>query len=104
MQSDANGRGIQIAVWLGVPTTVNLSVGSAAVQLSQRSFYRLWSSVDSFFQIGNGTVAASTSSHPLRAGLDVLILTDNTNYWIAGVVATGTGVLYISQLDPVTPT
>lgn len=103
MQVDSNGRSIQIAIYVGTPQTINLSVSPASVTLSPFSFYRLWSSVDSFFQLstdGNSPVA-STSSHPLKAGLDVLLRTDNLNFTMSAVVSSATGVLFISKIDPV---
>jgi hypothetical protein len=100
MQSDIAGRAIQIGRFIGSPTIVNLTVASANLQLSEYKKYRLWSSVNAFFLFGiDNTVTATTSSHPLQAGLDALAFTDKDNIWLAAVVPSGTGALYISQLD-----
>jgi hypothetical protein len=81
------------------PTQVSLSVASAvSAQLKNDTAYRIWASVDAFFLPGGSTVAATTNSHPLKAGLDILHLTDKSNLFIAGIVASGTGVLYISEI------
>jgi hypothetical protein len=92
MLLDNNGRAIQIAIWVGNPQTANLSVTSTQVTLLPRTAYRIWSSVDAFFLFGTNPTA-TTVSHPLRVGLDVLARTDATNVVIAGIVASGTGVL-----------
>ena len=100
MRSDSGGRAIQIGRYVGNPTLLALSVTSTNVQLTLWKYYRLWSSVNAFFTFGpNSGVAATTSSHPLTAGLDALCSTDATNIFIAGVVASGTGTLYISEVE-----
>lgn len=101
MLLDVNSRPVPVAVYIGAPQTISLSVASASVTLLAKKVYRLWSSVDSFFLLGGIGVVANTSSHPLKGGLDVLLLTDSINTTIAGVVSAGTGALFISQLDPV---
>ena len=100
MQADTQGRAIQIGIWVGAPTVLSLSTASVNVQLSPLTHYRLWASVGAFFQMGNSNaVAATVNSHPLTQGLDILLVTDNVNYWLAGIVSTGTGALFISQID-----
>ena len=85
----------------GAVTTINLSVISANIQLSPFAYYRIWASVDCFFDSGttNGTVA-TTASHPLTGKTDTLHYTNSTIVWLAALVSTGTGVLYISQIIP----
>lgn len=81
------------------PIQISLSVSNAvSAQLKNDTAYRIWSSVDAFFLPGLSTVTATTNSHPLKAGLDVLHLTDRLNLFIAGIVASGTGILYISEI------
>lgn len=100
MRNDSQGRSIQIGRYKPAPLTLNLSVISASIQLNINRHYRFWSSVDAFFDTGpTNAVTATTSSHPLTGKLDVLHYTDDTNVWLAGVVSTGTGVLYISEID-----
>lgn len=100
MVPDGSSRGIQTGAYIGAPQTISLSVGSANIQLLPLTAYRLWSSVDSFFQMGvDNTVSATTASHPLAAKLDIMMVTDRVNVWIAGIVAVGTGTLFISQLN-----
>lgn len=100
MRVDGNGAPISIAIWNGCQI-LNMGVGSANIQLNTSAFYRLWSSVNSFFVMGpDNSTTATTSSHPLQAGLDILIYTGVTNNWLAGVVGSGTGVLFISAIDP----
>lgn len=101
MISDGQGgRPVQVGNYLaGGPLIISLSVVSANVQLQPYSTYRLWSSVDAFFDTAATNAAtATTSSHPLTAKLDTLHSTDNQNIWLAGVVAAGTGTLFISQV------
>ena len=100
MNSDAGGRAIQIGRFVGDPVVLNLGVASANTQLVAYKKYRLWASMNAFFKFGvDSTVAATTSSNPLTAGLDALHATDAVNFFIAGVVASGTGVLYISEIE-----
>lgn len=100
MIPDGSSRGIQAGAYVGAPQTIALSVGSSNVQLSPLTAYRLWASVNAFFQMGvDNTVTATTASHPLTAGLDIIMVTDRTNVWVAGIVASGTGTLFISQLN-----
>jgi hypothetical protein len=100
MLNDASGRAIQSVTYSpNPPVTIALGVSSAVVgPLIPNTLYRIWSSVDAFFLVGpNNGISASTASHPIKAGLDTLHITDQTNLYIAGVVATGTGVMYLSQ-------
>ena len=92
---------IQVGRYMPTPILLNLGLVSANVQLSPTSYYRLWASVNCFFDTGpTNAVAATTNSHPLTAGLDTLHRTDEVNLWLAGIVAAGSGVLFISQIDP----
>ncbi len=85
--------------YTGAPVTLNLGISSTNVQLNQNTYYRLWSSVNAFFQFGvDNTTTASLLSHPLTAGLDTLHYTGTNLFWIAGIVSTGSGVLYCSVI------
>jgi hypothetical protein len=100
MLPDGSSRGIQTGAYVGAPQIISLALSSANVQLLPLTAYRLWSSVDAFFQLGlDNTVTATTASHPLTAKLDIMLVTDRTNVWIAGIVSSGTGSLFISQLN-----
>lgn len=98
MRSDNQGRAVQVGRLIGDPVTLALGVVSASVALTAFRFYRLWSSVDSFVRFGDAAVVATTSSHPLRAGLDTLAYTNSENF-IAGIVSAGTGTLFISEIE-----
>ncbi len=99
MHNDPQGRGIQIGRYLNAPVVLNLGTVSASIQLNQNRHYRLWPSVDMFFQFGAPGVTATTSSHPATAKLDYLHYTDDTNTTLAAVVSTGSGALFISEID-----
>jgi hypothetical protein len=94
-----NGVGLQVGRYAGSPTNLALSVASnRTAVLKPGTVYRLWSSVDSFFKWGDASVTAATTDHPLKAGLDVMCYTDDTNLFLAGVVSSGTGTLFISEI------
>lgn len=99
MRNDPQGRAIQIGRYLSAPVVLNVGVASASVQLNQNRHYRLWPSVDMFFQFGAPGVTATTNSHPATGKLDYLHYTDDTNTTLAAVVGTGTGALFISEID-----
>jgi len=99
MRNDGQGRGIQIGRYLGTPIVLNVGTVSASVTLNQNRHYRLWPSVDLFFQFGAAGVSATTNSHPATAKLDYLHYTDDTNTTLAAVVSSGSGVIFISELD-----
>ena len=100
MHSDSVGRAVQIGSFVGTPYVLSLSVVSANVQLQPCKRYRLWASANCFFQFGtSNAVTATSNSHPLWGGLDALHATDDANVWIAAIVPTATGVLYISEID-----
>ena len=99
MRSDSQGRAVQIGRYLNTPLVLNVGVTSASIQLNQNQHYRLWGSVDLFFQFGPAGVTATLNSHPAAAKLDYLHYTDDTNTTLAAIVSSGTGVLYISEID-----
>jgi hypothetical protein len=99
MRSDSSGRAIQIGRYLNAPMVLTVGVASASVQLNQYRHYRLWGSVDLFFQFGPAGVTATMNSHPAAAKLDYLHYTDDTNTTLAAIVSSGTGVLFISEID-----
>jgi hypothetical protein len=99
MRSDSQGRAVQIGRYLNTPLVLNLGVASSSVQLNQNRHYRLWGSVDLFFQFGPAGVTATLNSHPAAAKLDYLHYTDDTNTTLAAVVSSGSGVLFISEID-----
>jgi hypothetical protein len=103
LRLDSRGDIVQVGSYVNAPTIINLSVSSANTgPLAGHTCYRLWSSVDGFFQFGvDNTVVATTSSHPIKAGLDLLHWAD-ANLFIAAIVASGTGQLFISRYDTVT--
>jgi hypothetical protein len=91
---------IAIMRFIPGPLTLAISAASAKIQLAPNTFYRFWSSVDCFFDIGpTNSIAATTSSHPLAAKVDYLVFIDSANFWLAAIAASS-GTLYISQVDP----
>ncbi len=99
MRNDPQGRAIQIGRYLSSPAVLNVGLVSASMQLNQNRHYRLWPSVDMFFQFGAPGTTATTNSHPATGKLDYLHYTDDTNTTLAAVVSSGTGVLFISEID-----
>ena len=101
MRVDVNKKPIQVGQFMGDPTTLAISGASAqAGPLKSSTCYSLWANTDACFKWGDNTVAASANSHPLKAGLERLHFTgDAVNLYVAAVAITGTGVLYISELD-----
>ena len=89
-----------VSVGSGQPKTVSLSTTSAvsAALSSTIDCVRVWSSVDSFIRFGGSSVVATTSDHPLTAKVPE-IMQLNGNAYIAGIVSTGTGTLFISPLE-----
>jgi len=84
------------------PITVSLSTvtanNSASPLTNIPRTIRLWSSVDCFIRVGGASVEATTSDHPLTARVpEVFDL--GTQQYIAGIVSTGTGTLFISELE-----
>ena len=100
MINDSRGRAIQRGRLVGSPIVLALTVASArSVALSPRTAYRLWCSVDAFVKFGDGTVVAAATDHPLTAKTELVVTTDNANVYLAAIVATGTGTLFISEMD-----
>ena len=99
MRSDPQGRAVAIGRYVGAPAVLNVGTASASIQLNQNRHYRLWPSVDLFFQFGAAGVIATTNSHPAAAKLDYLHYTDDTNTTLAAVVSSGTGVLFVIEID-----
>jgi hypothetical protein len=99
MRTDPQGRAIQIGRYLSAPAVLNIGTVSSSIQLNQNRHYRLWPSVDMFFQFGASGVSATTNSHPATGKLDYLHYTDDTNTTLAAVVSSGTGVMFISEID-----
>jgi len=100
MRTDALGFPIQVGTFsASAPATVSLSVSSNNVQLVPGKLYRIWASVDCSIAFGSGSVVATTSSHPISAKIPELHITDNTNFYLAGIVSTGTGTLFASLYD-----
>lgn len=99
MRTDKRGSSIQVGRWNGAPTTLALSTSSDRVQLAANTVYRLWSSVDCFVRFGDVSVAATTSSSPLTAKISELAVTHKRDTYIAGIVSSGTGTLFITPID-----
>lgn len=88
-----------LALGTAGPQVVALSASSAVstILVSPQSVIRIWSSVDCFIQFGaDGTVTATTSSHPMTAKIPEIFQIGPNNNFLAAIVATGTGSLFIS--------
>lgn len=89
-----------ISLGAGQPKLVSLAVTTArsAALSSTVDMIRVWASVDCFVRAGGASVDATTSDHPLTAKVpEILQLNGATN--IAGIVSSGTGTLFISELS-----
>jgi len=81
--------------------TVVVDLGTSSARnsspLKKRGIYRLSASVDCFIKRGGSSVVATTSDAPLWAKtyLDIFMMDKE---YIAGIVATGTGKLYITEI------
>jgi hypothetical protein len=80
------------------PQIISLSVVSARTSAAlHNETVRLWASVDCFVKFGDETVEAITTDHPLTArtpeDFDMSQMTH-----VAGIVSSGTGVLFVSKL------
>ena len=77
---------------------VSLSIASArSTALVDGQIYRLWSSVACFIKFGDSAVDATTSDFPISAEVDKFFACDSGTY-VAAIVSSGTGVLYITRL------
>lgn len=78
---------------------VSLSVASArSTPLQIGDTYRVWASVDCFIRFGNATVDAATTDVPLSAGQWEPYSVADEEVYLAAIVSSGTGVLYITRL------
>lgn len=90
-----------LSLGAGGPQTLSLSGVSAvsSALTSTQDSVRLWSSVDCFVQFGiDATVVATTASHPMTAKIPEIFQIGN-NHFLAAIVSTGTGTLFISPLS-----
>ena len=79
--------------------TVSLSVVSAvSTRLAAGSIYAVWASVDCFLTFGNSSVAALTTNYPLTGKLREWFVVLPGEEYLAGLVSSGTGVLYIQRM------
>jgi hypothetical protein len=97
MLKDAAGYPVPIQSF-GTTTTVNLSVSPALGTLTPLRWYRIWSSVDCFIKQGDATVSATTSDTPVTAKQDSIFCTLDAKHCISGIVASGSGVLYLTEV------
>ncbi len=102
MPSRFQGEMFQVlGLGTGAPTTVALSTGSnvnATALSSSLRLVRLWASVDCFVRVGGSSVTAATTDHPLTAKIPEIFHLDSSGY-VAGIVSSGTGTLFISELS-----
>ena len=87
---------VVVAMMIGDPVLLSLSVSSGRVALSLNTLYRMWASVDCFVKYGDSAVVAVTTSHPMTAKVEYIFKTDSV--YLAGIVSTGTGTLFVSEL------
>lgn len=99
MLLDVHAFAIPVGTFTPTTLTVSMSVASArSTILEPNTLYRIWSSVDAFFQPGDNTVTATTSHIPITAKTDTLHATQEDNLYIAAIVSGGTGTLFITKL------
>lgn len=101
MAMKVQGQLLPVLSMHGAPTTLSLSAVSASVaipaSIPTSDSVRVWSSVDSFIQFGVGSATATTSSHPLTAKVPEIFQLDGDTF-VAGIVSSGTGTLFVSPL------
>ena len=102
MPSRFQGEMFQVlGLGMGSPTTVSLSTGSnlnSTALAGTLRLVRLWASVDCFVKVGGSSVTAATTDHPLTAKIPEIFHLDASEY-VAGIVSSGTGTLFISELS-----
>jgi len=100
MLSDPLGRAAQIGRLVGAPQIVTTSTTTArSTILKPNTAYRFYSDQDGWIQFGGSGVNATSSSNPVKAGFAESFRTDDTNIYVAEILPTGTGKLYISELE-----
>lgn len=99
MAMRVQGQLLPVLAMPGVPITVAMSTTTARSTLltSPADSVRVWSSVDCFIRFGGVSVDATTASHPLTAKVPEIFQLDSNQY-VAGIVSTGTGTLFVSPL------
>ena len=99
MIRDANGFPIQVGELSPNCSTLALSMSSNPTsQLKTNCIYRLWSSVDCFVKLGASSVTCTTSDSPLTAKVPEYFKTGEANLYLAGIVSSGTGTLFITEV------
>ena len=79
--------------------TVALSnTTNRSTQLQAGEVYRLWASVDCFVKLGGASVVAATTDVPVSAKVNEYISVAQGENYVAALVSTGTGVLYITRV------
>ena len=100
MKRDRSGTAIPVGSFVGSPVVLALSASSArTAALKPNTIYRLWSSVAFFFKWGDGTVTAALTDHPVAADAEIQHVTEGSNLFLAGIVSSGSGTLFISEID-----
>lgn len=104
-----NGEILQVLRYrqgTGFAHQVSLTTASARNSTgfnSETRVVEIRSTVDAFFQQGDGTITATTGGHFLPANTDRLVALggDNQTQYthIAAILASGTGTLYISEME-----
>ena len=97
MLKDEFGLSVPICA-LGTTNTLSLGLTHAELVLVPNRWYRLWSSVDAFIKQGDGAVIATTSDTPITAKTDIILMTTGDKYVFSGLVTSGSGVLYVTEV------
>jgi len=87
------GTAAPITVALSTSTNLNATALTGTLRL-----VRLWASVDCFVKVGGSSVTAATTDHPLTAKIPEIFHLAASEY-VAGIVSSGTGTLFISELS-----
>lgn len=99
MIKDVLGNPAQIGTLTATIQVVNISAVSARTTvLKPNTPYRIYVDIDSWILFGNSAVTATSSHHPLKAGIGEVFATDDVNIYLAGI-STGAGKMYVSEIQ-----
>jgi hypothetical protein len=97
MNKDDFGATVPLAA-LGNTQKITLGVSEQHISLNTYACYRLWPTVNCFIRQGQTGTAATTDDCPLTANVDYHIHTGINWNTISAIVATGSGILYVTEL------
>lgn len=99
MIRDSLGNSAQIGTLTATIQVINISAVSARTTvLKPGTPYRIYVDIDSWMLFGGSGVVATSSHHPIKAGISEVFATDSTNVYLA-CISTGAGKLYVSEVQ-----